>query len=80
MKVNIKIAQFNGTSPINEFNTISELKTYLNEMLYYASELILNIECNYTDNWNYREVTDIASIVREAKFYNSIICVNVIHD
>lgn len=76
MKAEIKIINFNGASPVSAFNSVKELKTYLNEMLYYAEELILNIECKYTDNWKYSEVTDLRGLLSEAKFYNSVLCVN----
>ena len=77
MKAKIKIINFNGVSPIEVFNSIKELKTYLNECLYYANELYLNIECNYTDNWEYSKITDLRTLLSEADFYDSVLCVNV---
>ena len=77
MKAIVKIINFNGANQIQEFENIGLLKTYLNEMLYYSKELYLNIECNYTDNWEYSKTTDLRVLLSEAKFYDSILCVNV---
>lgn len=77
MKAQIKLISNNGHNPIEVFNSIKELKLYLNECLYYANELYLNIECNYSDNWEYSKITDLRSLLSEAKFYGSILCVNV---
>ena len=77
MKANIKIINFNGASFIETFESVKTLKTYLNEMLYYSKELYLNIECNYTDNWEYSKITDLRTLLSEAKFYDSVLCVNV---
>jgi len=77
MKAQIKLINNSGCSPIEVFNSVKDLKTYLNECLYYATELYLNIECNYTDNWEYSKITDLRSLLSEAKFYDSVLCVNV---
>jgi len=77
MKAKFKLINHNGDSPIEEFNTIKEAKTWLNEMYYYCEDLILNIECNYTDDWKYSEITDLRSILTDANFYNSVVCINV---
>ncbi len=80
MRAKFKLINISGDSPINEFDTIELAKVWLNELYYYCEDLILNIECNYTDNFKYSEVTDLRSILSEANFYDSVVCINVIYE
>lgn len=80
MKARIKVINNNGASPIEEYENFTELRKFLNEMLYYSHELILNIESNYTENYKYSEITDLRALFTDANFYNSVVCINVIYE
>lgn len=78
MKVKYKVININGASPIEEVDTITEFKTLLNELVYYCKDLILNVENNYSQTYNYSETNDIRSIMSDANFYDSVISVHPI--
>ncbi len=80
MKAKFKLINWNGASPITEFNTIKEAKKWLNEMFYYCEDLILNVECNYTENVKYSETNDLRTLLSDANFYQSVVCINVIYE
>lgn len=52
-----------------DFNSIKELKTFLNSAFYYANDLIL---FNHTANVEetYKNINNIAYLVSECNFYN----------
>ena len=65
-------ASINFNNEVIQFNTIKELKTFLNSAYYYAENLVLfnhiaNIEVNYSDTNN------IANLISECNFYNEIL-------
>lgn len=70
MKASIKLINPNGTgqNSFEEYQTIKELKNYLNHCLYYSGEVYLNVPSlsNYD---KYSETSDIASLVSDANFY-----------
>lgn len=71
MKAIIKLCNPNscGANSIETYNTIKELKNYLNHCLYYSGEVYLNIpsESNYI---KYSETNDIASLISDVNYYN----------
>lgn len=79
MRVKYKVININGASPIEEVNSIVEFKTFLNEMLYYCEEVILNVEENYSETFEYSKTNDIRSIVSDANFYDSVVSVHPIY-
>jgi len=79
MRVKYKVYNINGASPIEEFNSIKEFKTFLNEMAFYLEEVLLNVEDNYCEVFKYSETNDIRSIVSDANFYDSVVSVHPIY-
>ena len=59
---------FNGAT--KEFNTIKELKTFLNSALYYANDLILFSHKANVDPISYADTNDLKSLVSECNFYD----------
>lgn len=54
---------------IVRFKSIPVLKTFLNEMLYYHSEV--KLYCEGSDEvFNYSETNDLRRLLSECKFYN----------
>tara|TARA_R110000787_G_scaffold162545_1_gene275964 strand:- start:20 stop:253 length:234 start_codon:yes stop_codon:yes gene_type:complete len=60
-------AKINFNNELINFNTIKDLKTFLNSALYYSSEVFLTVD--FSEVYKYTQVNDIASLVMEARFY-----------
>lgn len=77
MKATIKLLNPNacGANSLEEYNTIKELKRYLNEALYYSGEVLLFVEGTGADPVKYSATNDVATLVSEARFYGEPLCV-----
>ena len=64
----------NGVNPLKEFNTLKELRKYLNEVFYYSEDIHLFIESVnsvvFYSEVDTKNVPSLGELVREAKFYN----------
>ncbi len=76
MKATIKLMNPNacGANSIESYDSIKYLKNYLNHCLYYSNEVYLNIE-GQGDFLEYSKTGDVRSLLSDAKFYNSVLCV-----
>jgi hypothetical protein len=61
---------FNGSEEAETFNSIGELKKFLNSAYYYASNLLIFDTMDY-DYLNYNELTDFRSLFSSAKYYDT---------
>lgn len=70
MKATIKLCNSNacGQNSIENFNSIKELKNYLNHCLYYSGEIYLVVPSDYNPV-KYSETNDIASLISDVRFY-----------
>ena len=70
MKAIIKLCNPNtsGQNSIETYNTIKELKKYLNHCLYYSGEVYLNIP-SLNNHVKYSETNDIASLISEVNYF-----------
>ena len=77
MKAKIKLVNPNGTgaNSYEDFDSIVELKNYLNAVLYYSSDVLLWVDCFFDDHISYGDTNDIRSLLSEANHYDSILCV-----
>ena len=78
MKAKIKTIQptVNGQNNIEIFDTILDLKKYLNEVLYYSNDVLLYVEqCGINEVYKYSETNDLRMLLSEAKKYDSVLCV-----
>lgn len=65
-------ASINFSNEIQNFNSIKELKTFLNSALYYADEVVLfNHKANV--QVNYSETNDIAGLISECNDYDEVL-------
>lgn len=78
MNIEVKIMNPNpcGSNEFFKFNSIKDFKIYLNEELYYSSEVYLNIP-SLSNFIKYSEINDLASLAREARFFKEHIDVYI---
>lgn len=75
MKAAVNFISGNAVGNQNDnvtFNTIKELKKYLNEALYYCDEVVL-FNHRAAIEVNYSEITDLKTLIADCNLYNEVL-------